>query len=232
KRRNRVCLSFRKVSRIFKIKSLASLSLLVTFCTREETGYVSREGLGSRFVIQSRSPSSNLGMEVNRDDADEFLPNFFEQLESLSLSEEAEVAETTDPCNINALLEPLPSQFQKQAIPQQAPTYDAAGFLENLDQLLGPDTIYTEDQSVQIGSNKRILDVDPTQHLFSSNLNQCYMAETSTSTNPTLQTGRSPSQGLFTVPPESIQFKPVGSSVDTCASADSNQQQPRKRQRR
>ncbi|KAL0667064.1 hypothetical protein Bca4012_029768 [Brassica carinata] len=176
-------------------------------------------------------------MEVNRDDADEFLQNFFEQLESLSLSEEAEVAETTDPCNINALLEPLPSQFQKQAIPQQAPTYDAAGFLENLDQLLGPDTIYTEDQSVQIGSNKRILDVDPTQHLFSSNLNQCYMAETSTSTNPTLQTGRSPSQfsdkeGLFTVPPESIQFKPVGSSVDTCASADSNQQQPRKRQRR
>ncbi|WZZ49793.1 hypothetical protein YC2023_049900 [Brassica napus] len=157
-------------------------------------------------------------MEVNRDDADEFLQNFFEQLESLSLSEEAEVAETTDPCNINALLEPLPSQFQKQAIPQHAPTYDAAGFLENLDQLLGPDTIYTEDQSVQIGSNKRILDVDPTQHLFSSNLNQCYMAETSTSTNPTLQTGRSPSQfsdkeGLFTVPPESIQFKPVGSSA-------------------
>ncbi|KAF2567847.1 hypothetical protein F2Q68_00024659 [Brassica cretica] len=116
-------------------------------------------------------------------------------------------------------------------------TQHFSGFLENLDQLLGPDTIYTEDQSVQIGSNKRILDVDPTQHLFSSNLNQCYMAETSTSTNPTLQTGRSPSQfsdkeGLFTVPPESIQFKPVGSSVDTCASADSNQQQPRKRQRR
>ncbi|CAN6833764.1 unnamed protein product [Brassica oleracea] len=62
-------------------------------------------------------------MEVNRDDADEFLQNFFEQLESLALSEEAAVAETTDPWNINALLKP-----QKQATPQQAPTYDAAGF--------------------------------------------------------------------------------------------------------
>ncbi|WZY92627.1 hypothetical protein YC2023_064956 [Brassica napus] len=134
-------------------------------------------------------------MEVNRDDADEFLQNFFEQLESLSLSEEAEVAETTDPWNINALLEPLPSQFQKQAIPQQAPTYDAARFLKNLDQLLGPDTVYTEDQSVQFGSNKRTIAVNPTQQLFSSNLNQCYRAETSTrSINPTFHTGRSPSQ--------------------------------------
>ncbi|CAF2096146.1 uncharacterized protein LOC103867635 [Brassica rapa] len=172
-------------------------------------------------------------MEVNRDDADEFLQNFFEQLESLSLSEEAEVAETTDPWNINALLEPLPSQFQKQAIPQQAPTYDAARFLKNLDQLLGPDTVYTEDQSVQFGSNKRTIAVNPTQQLFSSNLNQCYRAETSTrSINPTFHTGRSPSQVLFTVPTESIHFTHVGSSVDTCASSDSNQHQPRKRQRR
>ncbi|CAN7104213.1 unnamed protein product [Brassica rapa subsp. narinosa] len=168
-------------------------------------------------------------MEVNRDDADEFLQNFFEQLESLSLSEEAAVAETTDAWNINPLLQP-----QKQAPPpQQAQTYDAARFLENLDQLLGTDTVYTEDQSVQFGSNKRTIAVDPTQQLFSSNLNQCYMAETSTrSINPTFHTGRSPSQALFTAPSESIHFMHDGSSVDTCASADSNQQQPRKRQRR
>ncbi|XP_018438405.2 uncharacterized protein LOC108810827 isoform X2 [Raphanus sativus] len=172
-------------------------------------------------------------MEVNEDydDADEFFQSLFEQLEGLSLSEDT-VAASTDPWNINALLEPLPPQFQKQAPP---PSFDVAEVLENLDQLMGPDTLYTEDQSVQFGSNKKtIIAVVPTQRLFSSNPNQGCIAETSTSINPTLQ-GRSPSQdkrGLFTVPPpESIPFKPIESSSDI-STADSDQQQPRKRQRR
>ncbi|KAL0722163.1 hypothetical protein Bca4012_036762 [Brassica carinata] len=172
-------------------------------------------------------------MEVNVidvDDAEELLRSMFEQLEGLSLSEEAAVDETMKPWNINALLEPLPPQFRKKAHPpQQAPLSATAGVIRNLDQLMGPeyhpDTVaYTQYQSMIV--------VDPTQQLFSSNLNQSYIAATSKIINPTLQTGRSPSQALFTVPPESIHFTPVGSSVETCASADSDQQQPRKKQRR
>ncbi|KAF8063913.1 hypothetical protein N665_1177s0014 [Sinapis alba] len=108
----------------------------------------------------------------------------------------------------------------------------AGEVLENLDNLMGPeyhhpDTVYTQDQSVQFGSNKPNIAVDPTQQLFSSSLNQCYITETSTNISPTLQTKRSQSQALFTVPPESIHFTPVASSVDDTCPADSNQQQQR-----
>ncbi|CAH8380829.1 unnamed protein product [Eruca vesicaria subsp. sativa] len=158
-------------------------------------------------------------MEVNiKDDySEEIFWNLFAQLEGLSLLSEDEVVaeETTEPWNINALREPLSSQFRKRPLPSAA-----AG----VDQLMGPEyrqdsVVYTQDQ----GSNKRIIYVDPTQQE-----DQCYIAETSQSINPTLQTGHSPSQALFTVSPESIHFTAVGSSVDTRAA----QQQPKKRQRR